>query len=574
MGHDDHLVQETIAFNRWLAEHRLSRRAAFRGAVGAGVALSAASFASRPIHAAVAAAQGAGSSPNTLIVAWDQVPDNLDPQTARGNRNWWVLAEIYDTLTYLPGGSLDPAPLLAESWEPSPDGITYTFKLRQGVKFTTGAELNADAVKFSIDRLHQIGLGPLYMTEAYDKTDVVDPYTVAFTLKYPYPAWPVILSNPAVLGVIDPAFVEENGGSTPEERNDYVSTNTAGTGAYMLKEWQQGQRIVLAKNPEYWQGWEGSHVDEVVLETVPEESTRLLRLERGDVDIATVTANSLPQLERRIQEQNLPILIQKERDGQPLLSLSTQWLNLNNTMLPTSDINVRKALIHAFNYDLWIETVLKGFGLRMEGMIPRGVLGHVDDYPSYPYDLAMAKEFLDQASPEAKAELEKGLPFRYSPGYVIQKEGALLWQQDLDQIGITLNLEEVDQATLASLQTSAPGVPIVEARWFPDYPDPDNFINAARPDYWPPEGYGAAFAGDEKTADLIARGRAEQDPEQRAAIYRELELYFHEQASILMLAELSGVINPWNARATWVQGFEHNPMIHPLYYHVWKDAEA
>jgi ABC-type transport system substrate-binding protein len=166
------------------------------------------------------------------------------------------------------------------------------------------------------------------------------------------------------------------------------------------------------------------------------------------------------------------------------------------------------------------------------------------------------------------------LPFRYSPGYVIQAEGALLWQQDLASIGINLVLEEIDQATLSSLQTTAPGVPIVESRWFPDYPDPDNFINAARTDYWPPEGYGAAFAGDETTDDLIARGRTEQDPEKRTEIYRELEMHFHDQASILMLAELSGAINPWNGRAEWVQGFEVNPMIHPLYYTVSKASPA
>ncbi len=566
----DSSVRETIALNRWLESHRVSRRVALQGAAGAGILAGTRSW----FSAMPAAAQEAGGSPGTLVVAWDQVPDNLDPQTARGNRNWWVLAEIYETLTYLPGGSLEPEPLLAESWEVSEDGLQYTFTLKPDITFTTGNPLNAEAVKFSIDRLHEIGLGPLYMTSAFDSAEVIDDLTVQFTLKYPYAAWPVILSNPAVLGVIDPAFVEENGGSTPEERNDFISTNTAGTGPWMLDSWEQGSRIVLVRNPDYWQGWEGDHLEEVVLETVPEESTRLLRLERGDVDVATVTPGSLPSLEERIAEQGLPIVIQKERDGQPLLSLSTMWLNLNNQMLPTSDINVRKALIHAFDYDLWIEQVLNGYGLRMEGMIPRGVLGHVEDYPSYLFDLEQAQSFLDQASPEAKAELEKGLPFRYSPGYVIQAEGALLWQQNLASIGINLVLEEIDQATLSSLQTSAPGVPIVESRWFPDYPDPDNFINAARTDYWPPEGYGAAFAGDETTDDLIQRGRSEQDPAARTAIYEELELHFNEQASILMLAELSGAINPWNGRATWVQGFDVNPMIHPLYYNVSKSSPA
>ncbi len=568
MIHDD-LVRDTISLHRWLERHRLSRRTLLKTSAAGGAAVAAGSLA-----LPVAGTRAQEDLTSTLTVAWDQVPDNLDPQTARGNKNWWVLAEIYETLTYLPGGSLEPEPLLAESWEVSDDGLLYTFTLKTGITFTTGAEFNADAVKYSIDRLQTIGLGPLYMTPAFANCEVVDPTTVTFTLKYPYSAWPVILSNPAVLGVIDPAFVEENGGITPETANEFVSNNTAGTGPYHLTEWQAGQRIVLTANPDYWQGWEGDHLDEVILETVPEESTRLLRLERGDVDIATVSAAALPELEQRIAEQNLPIVIQKERDGQPLLSLSTQWINLNNQMLPTSDINVRKALVHSFNYDLWIERVLNGYGLRMHGMIPRGVLGHVEDYPAYEYDLDLAREFLDQASEEARAELENGLTLRYRTGYVIQTDGALLWQQDLADIGINLQIEEIDAATLSSIQTSAPGVPMIEARWFPDYADADNFINAARTDYWPPDGYGAAFAGDEQTDAWIEEARSEQDEARREEIYRELELYFHEQASILMLAELSGAINPWNGRATWVQGFEQNPMIHPLYYPMSKGGEA
>src|SRR5439155_22177627 len=130
-----------------------------------------------PTAAAAGPPARRGDATTTLVVAWDQVPDNLDPQTARGNRNWWVLAEIYGTLTWLPGGSLDAAPLLAESWEVSDGGRVYTFRLRPGVRFSTGQELSADAVKFSIDRLHEIKLGPLYMTDAYDRTDVVDSLT-------------------------------------------------------------------------------------------------------------------------------------------------------------------------------------------------------------------------------------------------------------------------------------------------------------------------------------------------------------------------------------------------------------
>jgi peptide/nickel transport system substrate-binding protein len=297
----------------------------------------------------------------TLIVAWDQVPDNIDPQTARGNRNWWVLAELYDTLPYLPGYSLDPQPLLADSWDMGSDGKSYTFKLKKGNKFSTGAEITADAVKFSMDRLQAIGLGPLYMTEAYDSTVVVDPYTVRFNLKHPYTAWPTILTVPSVLGVIDPQVARDKAGEPqPKQKSDYLSRNSAGAGAWLIDTWTQGDQIVLKRNPGYWRGWEGNKLERVVLRTVPEEATRLLLLEKGDVDIATVSASALPALKDRIKSENLPIFIEEEKNGKPLISLSTFWVNMNNKMLPTSDINVRKALVYSFNYDEFIKRVLNG----------------------------------------------------------------------------------------------------------------------------------------------------------------------------------------------------------------------
>jgi peptide/nickel transport system substrate-binding protein len=567
-------------------DRQLSRRRFLIGvgAAGAGSLLAACTtptappVASGPAGATSSSARASRQDPalaKTLVVAWDQVPDNLDPQTARGNRNWWVLAELYDTLTYLPGYSLESKPFLAESYELSADGKSYTFKLKKGVKFSTGNEVNAEAVKFSMDRLQTIGLGPLYMTGAYASTDVVDPYTVRFNLKHPYAAWPTILTVPSVLGISDPQVVKKNAGEPqPKVKSDYMTRNTAGAGAWLIEEWAQGDRIVLKRNPTYWRGWEGNKLERVVLRTVPEEATRLLLLEKGDVDIATVTAKALPGLKDRIKAGNLPIVIEEEKNGKPLISLSNFWINMNNKMLPTSDINVRKALVHSFNYDDFIKRVQNGYGLRMRGMIPEGVFGHVGDYPSYPFDLTKAKQFLDQASAAAKAELAKGLPFKYAPGYVVGKDGALMWQQDLAKIGINLVLQEIDNATLASIQTSAPGVPMVEARWFVDYPDPDNFINAAWTGYWagpPTNGYGSAFAGDAKTDKLIADAKVEINPQKRTALYRELELYFHEQASIIMIMQGHGALNPWNARATWVKGFEYNPMIHPLYWDVTKD---
>lgn len=509
----------------------------------------------------------------TLFVGWGQQVDNLDPQTSRGNRNWWVLAELYDTLTVLEGQDLHASPQLAESWDVSEDGTEYTFYLREGVKFITGNEVTAHDVKFCMDRLTTIGKGPLYMIRGvYDRVEVVDDYTVKFFLNHAYNIFPVILSQPSVLGVADREAILEHCGEPEEgELCEWLSNNTAGAGSYTLEEFEPLERVVLVKNPDYWRGWEGEHIDRVVWQSIPDESTRILRLERGDLDIASVSAARLPELEKRIEAEDLPIKITKtDDDGESLLGLSKLWINLNNQLLPTSDYNVRRALIHSFNYDVYIDRVLQGYAIRLEGMIPKGVPCHVDDYPSYEYDLEKAAEFLDQASPEALEALE-GLELAYRPDGVITTEGALMWQADLAEIGIDLALREVDAATLTGLQTSAPGVPMIEARWFADFPDPDNFIKAAYPPYWPPQGYGAAFAGDEVTEALIEEAREEPDQERRCELYRELELDFHEKAAIMNLAQISGIINEWNAQRETIQGFQYNPMIHPTYYTMWKE---
>ena len=195
---------------------------------------------------------GSAAGPdNVLFVGWGQKVDNLDPQTSRGNRNWWVLAELYDTLTVLPDQSLQAAPQLAESWTISPDGKEYVFKIRKGVKFSTGNELNAHAVKFALDRLQTIGLGPLYMTrDVYNRTEVVDDYTVKTVLNFPYPVWLAILSQPAVTGIADPKVVKEKCGEpTKGQKCDWLSNNSAGAGAYIIEEFKPNDRVVLVKNP-------------------------------------------------------------------------------------------------------------------------------------------------------------------------------------------------------------------------------------------------------------------------------------------------------------------------------------
>ena len=185
--------------------------------------------------------------------------------------------------------------------------------------------------------------------------------------------------------IADPKVIREKCGEPAKgQKCDWLSNNSAGAGAYVVEEFKPNDRVVLVKNPNYWKGWSGKHLEPIVLETIPEErrgscgSRRSTPTSRGRHD-------QLADLEQWIKDQKLPLFVTKtDKKGQPLLSLSTQWINLNNRMLPTSDINVRRALAHSFNYDLYIQKVMKGYAVRMTGCTRRASPGTSPTIPSGP----------------------------------------------------------------------------------------------------------------------------------------------------------------------------------------------
>lgn len=515
----------------------------------------------------LAMAAPAGWNPqfaDTMRVAWSAIGaiDNADPQTARGVPNWRLVMEAYETLTYFPDGATEPQPFLAESYRRLEGGRVWEFKLKRGIKFTTGNEVTAEAVKYSIDRNMSIGLGAIFPIEdLYERTEVVDRYTVRFHLATSSLAWPSIIANPVILGLIDPTVVEANGGIVRGRRNDYVSTHSAGTGPFILEELRPNQRVTFRRNPDYWRGWKTPRLERLIIQIVPEESTRLLLLEKGDVDIAEVGADALPGLKQRMQAQSLPIRI-TERDarGQPLRSLGLMWINMNHRMLPTSDLKVRQALAHSFNYDQFLKQVMNGYARRMRGIIPTASNCYLADAPVYPFDLNRAKALLAEASPDAQRSIREGaLVFRYQKDYVVQPEGALAWQAELAKIGVTLKLEEVDAATWLRLTRTPPGAPLLEARWTGSYPDAEYFMHPYRTGYWPPVGFGSAYAGNPETDALILAARTAGTMETRCNLYRRIVNFFHNDAAMIQVGELDGAINPFNAQATWVRGFVHNP---------------
>jgi peptide/nickel transport system substrate-binding protein len=287
------------------------------------------------------AVQGAPAPGGTLTYATNREPDMLDVNVGSSRYDRWVTANIYDQLLTMDrSGKLHP--WLAESWQVSSDGRVYTFKLRRGVEFHDGTPLNAAAVKANFDRIvnpQTKSTSAIGLMGEYDRSEVVDPYTLRVTFKRPHPGFPTNLAD-VTLGIQSPAAMERFGA-------DYVR-NPVGTGPFMFKEWVRRDRIVLVKNPKYnwgpaWARHTGpAYLDQVVIRIIPEDGSRVAALEAGQLDGIG-----------RVPPQNAAVMRVDRRWTvvNSVLPGTGVILVVNGRRPPTDDLAMRRALQHVMNVD-------------------------------------------------------------------------------------------------------------------------------------------------------------------------------------------------------------------------------
>ena len=195
----------------------------------------------------------AQTPPNVLVVGQIAEPKSLDPSVDTAVNDFRILMNMYDGLVRYKDGTLQPEPALAKSWEISKDGLTYTFHLRSGVKFHDGTPFNAEAVKFTFDRMldknnpyHDTGPFPLaFFFSSIDTVTAVDDMTVVFKLKEPYAPFLSNLAYPAGL-IVSPAAVKKWG-------KDF-GRHPSGTGAFKFEQWDSNSKVVVTRNDDYWDG--------------------------------------------------------------------------------------------------------------------------------------------------------------------------------------------------------------------------------------------------------------------------------------------------------------------------------
>lgn len=467
------------------------------------------------------------------VLRLDEVPvGELDPAKASDYADSVLMFNVYDTLVLSRQGGAGVVPHLAASWET--DGKTFTFKLRPDVKFQSGNPLTAEDVVYSLDRMKAIGQGLSYLFADVEKAEAVDGNTVKFTLKGPYSPF---LSALLRLPIVDKRLVMANLGDGEGEMKDwgqaYLSTHSAGTGAYKVVSQNPEAETVMAKNADYFLG-------------VPAKAPDVVHYRYG-LDAATVRVQ-IAQGAHDISSQWLPpeVLKSLAADGAQLLTESGGagfYIKMNTAKAPFDDVNCRLAMTYAFDYAAAIKMVAVTDNVAQAspstGPLPVGMLGSLPASEAYHRDLDKAKQYLSECK-------YKPADFTVELSWIgevpIEERFALLMQANFAEIGVKSEIKKVPWALFTEQVTKPENTPSISQVFVNAVTgDPDTLIygmyhSSAAGTWQSPE-----YLKDAKVDELLDKGRTVTTDEERAAAYTEVSQRLRDLAPTIFAYDQTAV---------------------------------
>ena len=457
----------------------------------------------------------------TVVVGLVAEPTSLDPGDLTDINSMRLVRNIYDGLTGFEPETFTIKPLLAESWEVSEDGLTYDFKLREGVTFHDGTPFNADAVKFAFDRMldpehpyHDTGPFPFasFYFGAIDNIEVVDEFNARFNLKQPYA--PLLNTLAVACGFIpSPEAVMAFG-------QDF-NQNPVGTGPFKFVSWEHNQRVTLEGNPDYFEG--APALANLVFRPIVEEQTRFTELLSGGVNfIVDVPPDNIAQLKED------PTFTFMEQPGPHIW-----WVTINTQMAPFDDVRVRQALNYAVNKEAIVTQILQSTGDVAHTVVPPAIeWAYNPDAQSYPYDPAKARELLAEA----------GYPDGFETTFWVTESGSGMQsprtmaeaiQADLQAVGITTTIEVAEWGAYLALYNAGMGdkAGLAEMSWMFDTGDPHTVLPLNfSVDAYPPDGFNTGNYINEQVDELMKQAAVSMDQEERGELYKEVQQSTSEEA--------------------------------------------
>lgn len=487
----------------------LSRRSLVAGSLTGAAAVAAASHRGWGTLAAphVIRQSGEPTRGGTLIVGTDVSPIGLDPALTTAFASVAIYEHMYSSLLTLDYASNAVKPDLAESWT-AIDERTVEFTLRRGVTFHSGRELTAEDVKYSIDRLMDEAVAvPLRSYLGPDAAaEVVDAYTVRVSNSTPYAPLVSALADRRPAAIVDREVIEQNGD---------LANWDGGSGPFKLVDYTPDVQVILERHEGYFE--DGLPLlDRIEFRVIPDENARIAAIRSGEVDLTVIKD---PRLVTTLRgDQNVVI--------NEVPSFWRSGTVLNTLHPPLDDVRVRQAISYGINRQQVIDTVLLGDGL-ITGPIPPGetvwaIPATPDNYPTYAYDPDQARQLLQEAG---VSDLE--LNIDASPAYAPDVPSAQTMQAQLSEIGINLNIRQLEFAALLDNQRS--GDYDLNLSFNTNRPDPDIYLSPAHSES------SANVSGYSNPAmdDLLDRGRATFAIEERKSIYAEAQKLFSLEVPIL-----------------------------------------
>jgi peptide/nickel transport system substrate-binding protein len=472
---------------------------------------------------------GMAEAAGVLTIGRREDSTTFDPIKTSQNSDFLVFSNVYDVLVRVDKTGTKLEPGLAESWTVSNDGLTYTFKIRNA-KFSDGSPITADDAAYTLTRLRDDK--DSQWSDSYRiiaKAEARDRDTLVVTLTSPSAPFLATLAMPGA-SVVSKAGMESMGDKTYAEK-------PIASGAFVVKEWRRGDRIILEKNLNFW---EASRVklDGVEWFSILDDNTRMLKVQAGELDAALFVPFS------RVAE------LKKNSDLTVHLDPSTRedHLLINHEHGALGKKEVREALDMAIDKKAIVETVTFGIGEEAHSYIPKGALYHYADNLRRPYNPTKAKEMLAAAGASNLT-----LNYIVNAGDEVDEQIAVLLQQQLAQAGVTANLQKVDPSQSFNRLLNG-DYDISVLYWINDILDPDqkttavlghNMYNNFMTHYNNPV-----------VKELVSKARIEMDPAKREQMYVDLQKIAKQDVTWIDLYYSPNR----NVSRKNIKGFNQNPL--------------
>ncbi len=459
----------------------------------------------------------AQSNPSVLNFGVYFEPSGVDPHVSTDAAATWMANNIYDTLVRYETttgedgatvGTTEVTPWLAESWTVSEDGRSYVFQIREGVTFQNGAELTAEDVAFSLERVLTLDFAPAQLLKTCLEPagiEVSGALEVTFSLTSTCPFFLNLLVQTPTGAIMNRDFVVEHGGVEPETPNEFLRTNGMGTGPFTFANWEPGVAYELIAFEDHWSG--RPRLDRVSFRFISDLANQYLLLQQGSLDV--IYNPPIDILQEALENPDLNVIDQQ--------SIGLQTLYMPNTNPPFDDVRVRQAVMYAIDQQEVVEAATLGLTTSARSAFPSALPGFNDGFWVYERDLDRARALLAEAGhPNGFSTT-----ISYNSGNAQREISAIVIQSQLAEVGIQAEVQGVawptfvegfQNGTMPMFAVSGLAAPV-----------PDQFVNDTFATDSAGTGGNYAFYSNPRIDELIAELAETVEAEARQAIMDEIQ---------------------------------------------------